>query len=188
MRPARSTRAVKAALVLVRCIEGGSPKRLIAYILENPVRLTPEVLQEHVGETFCRSIWCPQAFVTLEAFPLTVNGKGGPRGAAAAGIVGNVSTQEYVAPRTELEERLAAIWSQVLGLDRVGVHDNFFECGGDSILSIQILSRAKQAGLAADTAGDLRTSHHRRPGERGATREVAEPSTRSNASRAARFR
>ncbi|MCA1682368.1 MAG: condensation domain-containing protein, partial [Actinobacteria bacterium] len=54
---------------------------------------------------------------------------------------------EYVAPRTAIEQELADIWAQVLGVDRVGVQDNFFELGGDSILSIQLVSRARQAGL-----------------------------------------
>ncbi len=52
-----------------------------------------------------------------------------------------------MAPRTREEELLAAVWAQVLRLPRVGVHDNFFELGGDSILSIQIVARARQAGL-----------------------------------------
>src|SRR5205823_4662668 len=54
---------------------------------------------------------------------------------------------EYVAPRTAEQEALAKIWCEVLGLERVGVEDNFFEVGGDSILSIQVISRAKRSGL-----------------------------------------
>ncbi|MGK6317851.1 condensation domain-containing protein, partial [Neorhizobium sp. DT-125] len=54
----------------------------------------------------------------------------------------------YVAPRTETEAALAAIWQDVLGLDRVGVNDNFFEIGGDSILSLQIVARARKVGIA----------------------------------------
>src|SRR5205085_432976 len=53
----------------------------------------------------------------------------------------------YVAPRTDAEAVLAAIWAEVLGVERVGVEDNFFELGGDSILSIQVVSRARQAGF-----------------------------------------
>ena len=140
----RGHAGVKAALVLVRSGEGGA-KRLIAYILESsPV--APEVLQEHV-RNLLPDYMIPQAFVTLEAFPLTVNGKV-DREALPLPQTWGTSTNDYVAPRTALEERLASIWSQVLGLERVGVHDNFFECGGDSILSIQILSRAKRAGLS----------------------------------------
>ncbi|MDP0768920.1 phosphopantetheine-binding protein, partial [Klebsiella pneumoniae] len=53
----------------------------------------------------------------------------------------------YAAPRSELEQRLAAIWADVLKLGRVGLDDNFFELGGDSIISIQVVSRARQAGI-----------------------------------------
>src|SRR5207253_880152 len=51
------------------------------------------------------------------------------------------------APRTRVEEQLARIWAEVLGVERVGIHDNFFMLGGDSILSIQVIARAHQAGL-----------------------------------------
>jgi non-ribosomal peptide synthase protein (TIGR01720 family) len=57
----------------------------------------------------------------------------------------------YVAPRTAVEETLASIWEQVLGLERIGVHDNFLELGGDSIQCIQIVARARQAGLQLST-------------------------------------
>src|SRR5262249_20252659 len=55
--------------------------------------------------------------------------------------------EDYVAPRTKAEQQLTEIWSSVLGVERVGVRDNFFELGGDSILSIQVVSRAKRAGI-----------------------------------------
>src|SRR5207302_253664 len=57
----------------------------------------------------------------------------------------------YVAPRDQREEKLAGIWSQVLGVEKVGVHDNFFELGGDSIRSIQVVARARQQGLLIST-------------------------------------
>src|SRR6185312_12984006 len=53
----------------------------------------------------------------------------------------------YVEPRTPVEQTLTAIWSELLRVERVGVEDNFFELGGDSILAIQIISRANEAGL-----------------------------------------
>ena len=69
-----------------------------------------------------------------------------PPGAAGAGVRPQ-PTAAYVAPRTDAERALAGIWAEVLGVERVGVEDNFFELGGDSILSIQVVSRARQAGL-----------------------------------------
>ena len=67
----------------------------------------------------------------------------------------------YEAPHTAVEEALVGIWRQVLRLERVGIHDNFFELGGDSILSIQIIARARAAGLAADAASGVRAPDHR---------------------------
>jgi amino acid adenylation domain-containing protein/non-ribosomal peptide synthase protein (TIGR01720 family) len=86
----------------------------------------------------------PAAFVPLPGLPLTTHGKvdrkalPDPRPEAPAG---------FVAPRNEREERLAAIWRAVLGRGEVGVHDNFFQLGGDSILSIQVVARARRSGL-----------------------------------------
>src|SRR5690606_17916365 len=87
----------------------------------------------------------PAQVVVLDALPLTVNGKldrdalpaPDRRGAAA----------QHVAPRDPIEARLAEIWGEVLGLERVGVTDNFFERGGDSIVAVQVVSRARQAGF-----------------------------------------
>ena len=86
----------------------------------------------------------PWRLVQLEAMPLSANGKldrkqlPPPQGQAVAG--------DYSAPRSEIEQALAAIWAEVLGLEQVGITDNFFELGGDSILSLQVISRARQAG------------------------------------------
>ncbi|MFO6277928.1 phosphopantetheine-binding protein, partial [Pseudomonas aeruginosa] len=57
------------------------------------------------------------------------------------------SQQVYAAPETDLEQQLATIWAEVLKLERVGLTDNFFELGGDSIISLQVVSRARQAGI-----------------------------------------
>ncbi|KPC82771.1 hypothetical protein ADL35_18360, partial [Streptomyces sp. NRRL WC-3753] len=57
-------------------------------------------------------------------------------------------TTAYTAPRTETEQLLAGIWAEILGVERVGVDDNFFDLGGDSIISLQVVSRARRAGLA----------------------------------------
>ena len=88
----------------------------------------------------------PAAFVVLDALPLTSNGKVNRRALPAPDFLS--PTQTYVAPQTALEQTLATIWSQVLHREQIGIHDNFFTLGGDSILSIQIVSRARQAGLS----------------------------------------
>ena len=89
----------------------------------------------------------PSTFVFLDAFPLTPNGKIDRRALPAPGEARPDLDQGFVVPRTEMEELLASIWSQVLVVERVGVFDNFFELGGDSILSIQIVVRAQEQGI-----------------------------------------
>src|SRR5438045_5049822 len=94
----------------------------------------------------------PAAFVSLEALPLTRNGKLDRHALPAPDTA--PAAAGYQAPRTPAEEALARIWAEVLGVDRVGVDDNFFEIGGDSIVSIQVTSRARQTGLGL-MPGDL---------------------------------
>jgi amino acid adenylation domain-containing protein/non-ribosomal peptide synthase protein (TIGR01720 family) len=89
----------------------------------------------------------PSVFINLEELPRTPSGKIDWRALPAPTQFSGESDADYVAPRTPAEETLAGIWQQVLGVQRVGVHDNFFHLGGDSILSIQIIARANQVGL-----------------------------------------
>ncbi|MGY3199992.1 amino acid adenylation domain-containing protein/non-ribosomal peptide synthase protein (TIGR01720 family) [Streptomyces sp. TE5632] len=92
----------------------------------------------------------PTAFVPLARIPRTSSGKTDRRALPAPPAQPDPATT-YVAPRPGTEETLAAIWADVLRVERVGARDNFFALGGDSILSIQIVSRARQAGLALTT-------------------------------------
>ena len=90
------------------------------------------------------------------------------------------SSRTYAPPRTTAEEILAGIAAELLGRDRVGIHDNFFEIGVDSILGIQLVSRARQAGLAVDPAQLFRTRRSpawRRPCR--VERDQADESSRS---------
>jgi amino acid adenylation domain-containing protein len=89
----------------------------------------------------------PSAFVALDALPLTPNGKVDRRALPAPDPHSVVDDREITAPRTPVEETLAGIWAKVLRLDRVGVHDDIFDLGGDSLLIFQITTRANQAGL-----------------------------------------
>ncbi len=86
----------------------------------------------------------PATFTVIEDIPLTINGKLDRRALPAPEFI---NTDSYVAPRTETETQLCAVWAEVLGLKRVGIHDNFFRIGGDSILCIQITSRLRQKDL-----------------------------------------
>jgi non-ribosomal peptide synthase protein (TIGR01720 family) len=89
----------------------------------------------------------PSTFVTLEQIPLTANGKVNRRALPRPDNSRPDLAHAFVAPRNEVERTLASIWAQLLNLSEVGIHDNFFELGGDSIVSIQIVARAQQAGL-----------------------------------------
>jgi non-ribosomal peptide synthase protein (TIGR01720 family) len=133
----------------VVCAREDSPgdKRLVAYVVPAPGGgAGPSELREHLRARLPHYM-VPAAFVTLPALPLSANGKVDRKALPAPEGDRPALAQPYLAPRTELEEALAAIWAEVLGLDRVGVEDNFFELGGDSILSLQVVSRANAAGV-----------------------------------------
>jgi non-ribosomal peptide synthetase component F/ubiquinone/menaquinone biosynthesis C-methylase UbiE len=91
----------------------------------------------------------PAAFVRLDGLPLTPNGKL-DRKALPAPDEGPYARREYEAPQGVVEERLAAIWQEVLGVARVGRRDNFFELGGHSLLAVRLISRMRQASLSAN--------------------------------------
>jgi len=88
----------------------------------------------------------PSAFILLERFPLTANGKV-DRMALPEPERSRSLEEVYLPPKSQEEQVLAGIWSEVLGIERIGVRDNFFVLGGDSIRSIQVLARAKELGL-----------------------------------------
>ncbi|MGN9810962.1 amino acid adenylation domain-containing protein [Micromonospora sp. BQ11] len=137
---------VRSAAVLLH--EETSTKRLVAYVVSREP-LTPEALQAFLADRL-PSHMVPSVFVALDALPLDPNGKLDRRALAALPWEQHASTPkgEYVAPRNLVEEQLAEIWRAVLGAaDPVSIHDNFFGLGGDSILSLQVIFRAKQLGL-----------------------------------------
>ena len=134
--------AVREAVVVAQ--EFNDHKRLVAYVVGST-----DGLREYLGETLPDYL-VPSAFVALDAIPMSPNGKVNRKALPAP----EFTSTGYVAPRTEVEHALAGLWADVLGLDRVGVADNFFALGGDSILSIQVVSRARRAGLQF-TAKDL---------------------------------
>ncbi|HEV2734290.1 MAG TPA: amino acid adenylation domain-containing protein, partial [Longimicrobiaceae bacterium] len=89
----------------------------------------------------------PAAFVLLDRFPLTANGKTDRRALPAPDAVRPELGGEFVEPRTDAERALARVWGEVLGVGRVGARDNFFALGGDSIRSIRVVARAREEGL-----------------------------------------
>ncbi|MFT3764376.1 MAG: amino acid adenylation domain-containing protein [Minicystis sp.] len=139
--------SVREAVVLARQDVPGE-KRLVAYLVcHDGPKPTVAELRGHVKQKL-PEMMVPAAFVFLDALPLTENGKI-DRKALPAPEEGERAElgEEFVAPTSAVEEQLARIWAGVLRVERVGIHDNFFAIGGDSILSIQIVSRAEAAGI-----------------------------------------
>jgi amino acid adenylation domain-containing protein/non-ribosomal peptide synthase protein (TIGR01720 family) len=94
----------------------------------------------------------PSRFMVIDSMPLTRNGKIDRAALPSPDLGRQLQTEAaYVAPRQDIERRLAEIWAGVLNVDRVGIQDNFFDLGGDSILCLQVISRAKAAGLHLTT-------------------------------------
>lgn len=125
---------------------GMGDKRLVAYFA--PVDTPPTVteLREFLGKSIPEYM-VPAVFMPLKAFPLTTNGKVDRRALPAPDGTRPELQAAFVAPRTETEQTLAAIWCEVLEIQRVGVEDNYFELGGDSIRAITLLARAQEAGM-----------------------------------------
>jgi len=136
--------AVAHAVVVVREDEPGD-RRLVGYMVGSEGQASPSDLRQHLAKTL-PDYMVPSAFAFLDAFPLTPNGKVDRKALPAPGASLSRET-EYVAPRTSVEEHLARIWSEVLGVERVGVASNFFDLGGHSLLVPQVIDRARRAGI-----------------------------------------
>jgi len=122
-------------------------KRLVAYIMPHQGQaIENRALRDFLGERL-PDYMIPSVFVTLDALPLSPNGKLDRQALSRLSVNYQLSEETFVAPRTSDEKLLAEIWALVLGIERVGIHDNFFGLGGDSILSIQVISRANQVGM-----------------------------------------
>jgi amino acid adenylation domain-containing protein len=152
---------IKEAVVMAREDTPGN-KRLVAYIVPSlqeqtggplAVQLTPQQAGLAVEELrlFLKDrlpyYMIPAAFLFLSSLPLTPNGKVDRKSLPAPDATRPELESAFVAPRTPLEEQLVAIWSSVLGLDKVGIHDNFFDLGGASIQSLEIIAKAGEAGI-----------------------------------------
>ncbi|MGG4444259.1 phosphopantetheine-binding protein, partial [Brevibacillus fortis] len=138
----RTHPAVKEAVVTAREDKLGD-KRLAAYVTAK---------EESREEGTDLAVWAkaklpefmvPSVFVWLEAMPLTPNGKIDRKQLPEPEWAQVASTQEYVGPRNQKEELVATIWSQVLGIEKVGIQDNFFELGGHSLLATRVISRLR---------------------------------------------
>ncbi|WP_124445697.1 non-ribosomal peptide synthetase, partial [Streptomyces sp. NL15-2K] len=138
----RAHPAVSESAVAAREDPNGSA-RLVGYVVPAPDQDAPDApaLRAHVRDTL-PSYMVPSAFVTMDRLPLTTSGKLDRRALPAPQWH---ETADYVAPRTATEEALAAIWTEVLGAERIGAEDDFFDLGGHSLLATRVISRIRTA-------------------------------------------
>ena len=139
--------ALAEAVVTVREDAPGD-RRLVAYITGRAGEAPPgtDELRRFLVEILPDPM-VPSAFVPLEAFPLTPNGKIDRRALPAPSDARPDLDQPFVAPRNDVERALAEVWMEVLGVERVGVHDNYFSLGGDSMRGVRVVALAKERGL-----------------------------------------
>ncbi|MFE6524216.1 condensation domain-containing protein [Streptomyces sp. NPDC057794] len=142
----RALPGVRRAAVVARQ-DGTAPRRLVAYAEPEPDGdgvPDPAALRLALAERLPAPL-VPAAVVVLPALPLTPSGKLDRRALPAPDFTAGAST--FAPPRTEPEKALCGLFAEVLGVERVGVHDDFFALGGDSIVSVRLADRARRAGL-----------------------------------------
>ena len=136
---------LRESVVLLHDNEAGEG-RLVAYIVPRHEAPSHGELRDFLSDRLPEYM-IPTVFIALDELPLTPNGKIDHRALPSPDTVKAESETVFVAPRNRVEEILAGSWSQVLDVERVGIDDNFFVLGGDSIRSVQVLSKAQERGL-----------------------------------------
>ena len=117
-------------------------KRLIAYYVSDKAQKSSD-LRTHLSQTL-PAYMIPAYFVRLDEIPLTPNGKVDRKALPTYKARPDLS-KPFVAPTSPIEKKLAGLWAQALGIDQVGIHDNFIDVGGNSLLATQVISRVRQA-------------------------------------------
>ena len=136
---------VREVVVIVREDVPGD-KRLVAYVTSDQQAITVTALREFLTGKL-PNYMLPSTVMRLDAMPLTPNGKIDRKALPAPQTGRSNRERDFVSPRTEQEKTLAAIWAEVLRLERVGTNDNLFELGADSLHIFQIAARANKAGI-----------------------------------------
>lgn len=138
----RAHRAVRDSVVVIS--EAGSgDKRLVAYVVVEGGEVTENAFRSYLKERLPEYM-VPPVFMLLDELPLTANGKVDRRRLPEPEGVRPELRENYVAPTTRLEELVAGIWAEVLGLERVGINDNFFDLGGHSLIATQVMVRVRR--------------------------------------------
>jgi len=138
--------SVKQAIVVVREDVPGD-KRLVAYLLPNAGGIPAAGQVRTFLLTTLPDYMVPAGFITITAIPLTPNGKVDRKALPAPDWANQSRATSYVEPRNATEKQMADIWAEVLRLEKVGINDNLFELGADSLHVFQIVARANKAGL-----------------------------------------
>lgn len=139
----KSHPAVREAAALTQSEDGGKPTGVVAFV--EPAEVDPSELRAYAAERLPR-VMVPNVVVALD-LPRGATGKVDRRALETRDIEVSPATS-FAEPASQTERALAEIWSAVLGVEKVGLHDNFFDLGGDSILTIRIIARAHESGLS----------------------------------------
>jgi amino acid adenylation domain-containing protein/non-ribosomal peptide synthase protein (TIGR01720 family) len=138
--------AVQKNIVIVHAASP-TDKRLVAYLVPQKEQVIDNLLLRDFLKAKLPDYMIPAAFITLETLPLTPSGKIDRLALQNLAVSYQLSEKNFVAPSTNIEKILSHIWVNVLGVERVGVHDNFFDLGGDSIKAIQIIAHLKRQDM-----------------------------------------
>jgi hypothetical protein len=130
------------AQAAVRAVEDGGNARLVAYAVTRSA-VSGEELHAFLAQSLPEYM-IPSAFVSLDAMPLTASGKVDRLALPDPESIDADRQARYVAPRNEVEAEITKIWSELLGVDQVGVNDDFFELGGHSLLATQVIMRVRR--------------------------------------------
>lgn len=123
--------------------DNDADKQLVAYVvMKNGTRDTAQLREYLKGKTPAYMV--PDSIVALDALPLTTNGKIDRVRLSQISKTSHVSDDNFVAPRTGLEEELANLWAEILKVERVGINDNFFDLGGHSLLATRLIFRLRE--------------------------------------------
>ena len=135
-----------AQAVVVRRQDDREQPQLVAYLIQSSahdIPSLPATLRQYLEPTL-PSYMLPAAYVVLDAYPLTPNGKVDRQALPPPAPAGYLTAGSLAVPQTQAEKAIAAIWQAVLGIDRVGLHDNFFDLGGHSLLMIKVHHQLQQ--------------------------------------------